>query len=139
MKGKLCKYGILALIGGIIYGALELICRGYTHWTMVILGGICFVAVGLLNEVIPWEMPLAVQMLCGCMIITALEFGCGCIVNILLEWGVWDYSDELGNLLGQICPKFSVLWYFVSLPAILIDDWLRYKLFREEKPHYRLF
>ena len=139
MKGKLCKYGILAFIGGIIYGALELICRGYTHWTMVILGGICFVAVGLLNEIIPWEMPLAVQMLCGCMIITALEFGCGCIVNIWLEWGVWDYSDEWGNLLGQICPKFSVLWYFVSLPAILLDDRLRYKLFREEKPHYRLF
>lgn len=139
MKGKLCKYGILALIGGIIYGVLELICRGYTHWTMVILGGICFVAVGLLNEVIPWEMPLAVQMLCGCMIITALEFGCGCIVNIWLEWGVWDYSDEWGNLLGQICPLYSVLWYFVSLPAILIDDWLRYWLFFEDRPRYRIF
>ena len=139
MKGKLCKYGILALIGGIIYGALELICRGYTHWTMVILGGICFVVVGLLNELIPWEMPLTVQMLCGCIIITALEFCCGCIVNIWLGWAVWDYSDEWGNLLGQICPLYSVLWYFVSLPAILIDDWLRYWLFREEKPHYRLF
>ena len=139
MKGKLCKYGILALIGGIIYGALELICRGYTHWTMVILGGICFVVVGLLNEIIPWEMPLTVQMFCGCIIITALEFCCGCIVNIWLGWAVWDYSDEWGNLLGQICPLYSVLWYFVSLPAILIDDWLRYWLFREEKPHYRLF
>ena len=136
---KLRKYGVLALIGGVIYGALELICRGYTHWTMVILGGICFVAVGLLNEIIPWEMPLAVQMLCSCLIITALEFCCGCIVNIWLGWAVWDYSDEWGNLLGQICPLYSVLWYFVSLPAILIDDWLRYKLFREGKPHYRLF
>lgn len=136
---KLRKYGVLALIGGIIYGALELICRGYTHWTMVILGGICFVVVGLLNEIIPWEMPLAVQMLCGCMIITALEFGCGCIVNIWLGWAVWDYSDEWGNLLGQICPLYSVLWYFVSLPAILIDDWLRYWLFFEDRPHYRIF
>lgn len=139
MKGKLRKNGILALIGGIIYGALELICRGYTHWTMVILGGICFVAVGLLNEVIPWEMPLVVQMLCGCIIITALEFCCGCIVNIWLEWGVWDYSDEWGNLLGQICPKYSVLWYFISLAAILLDDWLRYWLFFERKPHYKFF
>ena len=136
---KTKKYSILALIGGVIYGALELIGRGYTHWSMVLLGGICFVAVGLLNEVIPWEMPLVVQMLCGCIIITALEFCCGCIVNIWLGWAIWDYSDEWGNLLGQICPKYSVLWYFISLAAILFDDWLRYWLFKEEKPHYKIF
>lgn len=136
---KLKKWGILALIGGVTYAALEMICRGYTHWTMVILGGICFVAVGLLNEIIPWEMPLAVQMLCGSLIITALEFACGCIVNIALGWDVWDYSAEWGNLLGQICPKFSVIWYFVSLIAILLDDWLRHWLFLEDRPHYRLF
>lgn len=136
---KLKKWGILALIGGVIYAALEMICRGYTHWTMVILGGVCFVAIGLLNEVIPLEMPLAVQMLCGCIIITVLELCCGCIVNIWLGWDVWDYSSEWGNLLGQICPKFSVIWYFVSLIAILLDDYLRYWLFDEEKPHYKIF
>ena len=136
---KLKKWGVLALIGGVTYAALEMICRGYTHWTMVILGGVCFVTVGLLNEVIPWEMPLAVQMLCGSLIITALEFCCGCIVNVWLGWDVWDYSAEWGNLLGQICPKFSVIWYFVSLIAILLDDYLRYWIFDEKKPHYRLF
>lgn len=136
---KLKKWGILALIGGVIYAALEMICRGYTHWSMVILGGICFVAVGLLNEVIPWEMPLVIQMLCGCIIITALEFGCGCIVNVWLGWQVWDYSNQWGNLLGQICPKYSILWYFVSFIAILLDDWLRYWLFLEDGPHYKIF
>lgn len=136
---KAFKHGILALIGGVIYGALEIIFRGHTHWSMVILGGICFVAIGLINEIIPWEMPLTVQMLCGCVIITVLELCCGCIVNLWLGWSVWDYSNEWGNLLGQICPKFSALWYFVSLPAILIDDRLRYKLFWEDKPHYRIF
>lgn len=136
---KAKKYSILALIGGVIYGALELIGRGYTHWSMVLLGGLCFVAVGLLNEVIPWEMPLTIQMLYGCLIVTVLEFACGCIVNIALGWNVWDYSDEWGNLIGQICPKYSVLWYFISLAAILLDDWLRYWFFGEEKPHYKLF
>lgn len=136
---KIKKWGILALIGGVIYGALELAFRGYTHWSMVILGGICFVAVGMLNEVIPWEMPLVVQMLCGSLIITALEFACGCVVNIWLGWDVWDYSAEWGNLLGQICPKFSVIWYFVSFVAILLDDYLRYWLFDEEMPHYKIF
>ena len=136
---KVKKYGVLALIGGIIYGAIEVACRGHTHWTMVILGGVCFVAIGLINEVIPWEMPLAVQMLCGSVIITALEFACGCIVNVWLGWGVWDYSAEWGNFLGQICPLYSVIWYFVSLIAILLDDWLRYWLFFEDRPHYRIF
>lgn len=136
---KVKKYGVLALIGGIIYGAIEVACRGHTHWTMVILGGVCFVAVGLINEIIPWEMPLTVQMLIGSIIITALEFGCGCIVNLWLGWDVWDYSKLWGNFLGQICPLYSVIWYFVSLIAILLDDWLRYWLFLEDRPHYRLF
>ena len=136
---KVKKYGVLALIGGIIYGAIEVACRGHTHWTMVILGGVCFVAVGLINEVIPWEMPLAVQMLCGCILITALEFACGCIVNVWLGWQDWDYSGQWGNLLGQICPLYSVIWYFVSLIAILLDDWLKYWLFLEDRPHYKIF
>lgn len=136
---KVKKYGVLAFIGGIIYGAIEVACRGHTHWTMVILGGMCFVAIGLINEIIPWEMPLPVQMLCGSLIITALEFACGCIVNVWLGWQVWDYSNQWGDLLGQICPKYSILWYFVSFIAILLDDYLRYWLFDEDKPHYKIF
>lgn len=136
---NLKKHSILALIGGIIYAILEVLFRGHTHWTMIVLGGICFVAVGLINELIPWEMPLTVQMLCGAVIITALEFSCGCVVNLWLGWNVWDYSERLGNLFGQICPLFSILWYFVSAVAIILDDYLRYLLFDEEKPHYTMF
>ena len=133
------KWSVLALVGGIIYGLIECLSRGYTHWTMVVLGGICFVAVGLLNEVIPWEMPLVAQMLCGCIIITTLEFVTGYIVNIQLGWAVWDYSDRWGNLLGQICPLYSFYWFLLSAIAIVLDDYLRYKWFGEQKPKYRLF
>lgn len=136
---KVKKHAVLALIGGIIYGALEILVRGHTHWTMVVLGGICFVAIGLINEIIPWEMPLAVQMLIGSIIITTLEFCCGCIVNLWLGCDVWDYSKLWGNFLGQICPLYSVIWFFVSALAIVIDDYLRWVLFDEEQPHYRLF
>ena len=133
------KWAVLAFVGGIIYGLIEFFARGYTHWSMVVLGGICFVAVGLLNEVIPWEMPLVAQMLCGCIIITTLEFITGYIVNIRLEWVVWDYSDRWGNLLGQICPLYSFYWFLLSAVAILLDDYLRYKWFGEQKPKYKLF
>ena len=105
---------------------------------MFLLGGICFVFLGLINEVIPWQMPLWQQILIGAVGIMTLEFLTGCIVNLWLGWGVWDYSGIPGNLLGQICPQYFVLWLPVALAGIVLDDWIRYRKFGEERPHYRL-
>ena len=135
---KLLKYYTLGTLGGLIYVFLELMWRGYSHWSMFLLGGICFIALGLINEVIPWEMPLTVQMFIGCVIITVLEFITGCIVNLWLGWNVWDYSDLPYNLLGQISVVSSVGWYFLSAVGIVLDDWLRYIFFGEEKPRYTI-
>lgn len=52
------KYVILWAVGGLLYITLELLWRGYSHWTMFILGGLCFIGLGLINEVLPWSMPL---------------------------------------------------------------------------------
>lgn len=133
------KYKLLGGIGGLLYVALELIWRGHSHWTMFFLGGICFVAVGAVNELIPWCMPLWQQTLIGVLIITGLELLTGCIVNLWLGWGVWDYSGLQGNILGQICPQYMLLWAPVALVAIMLDDWLRFWMFWEERPHYCLW
>ena len=132
------KSVILWLIGGWLYIGMELIWRGRSHWTMFCLGGLCFVLIGLINELIPWCMPLWQQALIGAGIITSLEFLTGCIVNLVFRWGVWDYSGMPGNLLGQICPQYFVLWLPVALAGIVLDDWIRYWKFGEERPHYRL-
>lgn len=132
------KYLILFIIGGIVYNLIEILWRGYSHWTMFILGGICFICLGLINEFIPWNMPLCVQMLIGSIIITTLEYITGCIVNIQLGMNVWDYSELPFNLNGQICLLFSVLWYFISVIGIILDDIIRWKLFNEEKPTYKI-
>lgn len=63
----------------------------------------------------------------------------GVILNILLGLSIWDYSNLRFNVLGQISLGYSALWFFLSLPAIILDDWLRWKLFEEEKPRYKLF
>lgn len=131
------KVLFLFVTGGLLYNVLELAWRGWSHWTMFILGGICFICMGLVNEVIPWEMPLWQQILIGASIITGLEFVTGCIVNLRLGWDVWDYSQMPGNIMGQVCPQFFILWVPVSLAGIILDDWLRYWLFGEEKPHYK--
>lgn len=133
------KYITLFDTGGLIYILIELFWRGWSHWTMFMLGGLCFVALGLINEVIPWEMPLWQQIVIGACIITVLEFMTGYIVNIWLGWGVWDYSNMPGNVLGQICPQYMLLWLPVSMVGIVLDDWLRYLWFDEERPHYKLF
>lgn len=130
------KYLILFLVGGSLYYFIELISRGYSHISMLILGGICFITLGLLNEILDWTTPLIKQMLYGSIIITILEFITGCIVNLWLGWNVWDYSNEPFNLLGQICLEYSIYWFFLSFVGIILDDYLRYLWFNEEKPRY---
>ena len=129
---------ILGYIGGLIYIGIELLWRGYSHWTMFILGGICFLLMGKINEAIPWNMPLWQQVLIGTLIITGLEFMTGCIVNLWLGWNVWDYSSVPFNILGQICLPYIFLWIPISLTGIVLDDVLRYYLFKEEVPHYNI-
>jgi len=132
------KYLTLLITGGVLYIVIELLWRWYSHWTMFVLGGLCFICLGLINEVIPWSTPLWQQVLIGVCIITVLEFVAGCIVNQWLGWGVWDYSNMPCNILGQICPQYTLLWVPVSLAGIVLDDWLRHWWFEEQRPHYKL-
>lgn len=128
---------ILMAVGGMLYALFEIGFRGYTHWTMIIVGGLCFYLIGLINEIIPWKMKIWKQCLIGSLVVTAVELVSGCIINLWLGWGVWDYSDMPFNILGQVCLPFSALWVLLSALAIILDDYLRYWLYHEEKPHYR--
>lgn len=133
----LSKELFLFLIGGFIYVGIEILARGFSHWSMFILGGLCFILIGLINELFPWDMLFQYQCLLGAGIITSLEFITGCIVNIYLGWNVWDYSDRMFNLLGQICLQNCIYWVFLSGIAIVLDDIIRWKLFKEERPRYK--
>ena len=136
---QLLKQTALAVCGGCLYLLLELLWRGRSHWTMFLLGGLCFTLIGLLNEILPWEMPLLLQGVIGSVcIVTPLEFVTGCVVNLWLGWNVWDYSGLPGNLLGQICPQFTLLWVGIAAVAVVLDDAIRWRFFGEERPHYRL-
>lgn len=136
---KLCKAAILASIGGAVYVCLELLFRGRSHWTMAVLGGVLFLIIGSFNEILPWEMPLLLQAVLGAMVVTMAELAAGILLNRWLGLGIWDYSNMPFNLWGQICLPFSVLWVFLAGIAVVLDDWLRYWLFREERPHYAIF
>lgn len=132
------KYLFLFWFGGTFYITLEVLWRGYSHWTMGVLAGLIFISIGLLNEIWSWDTSIILQILTGTVIATIGEFITGCIVNLWLGWDVWDYSDMWGNILGQICPAFIALWIPISLLSIVIDDVIRWKFFNEEKPRYKL-
>ena len=119
--------------------SIEMLYRGHTYWSMGILGGVSFVSIGLINEVLSWDTPLAIQALIDSIMITLYEFITGVILNIWLGLGVWDYSHMPFNLLGQICLPFTLAWCGLSLVGIILDDYLRYWFFNEEKPRYKLF
>lgn len=135
---KCLKMMVLFLIGGTIYYGIEILWRSYSHLSMFILGGICFILVGLINEYIPWEMGLLWQSLIGACIITTTEFATGLIVNVWLGLGVWDYSNMPCNVMGQICLPFFLLWIPLACVAVVLDDCIRYWFFDEGKPHYTL-
>lgn len=133
------KAVFLFLCGGLLYVLFELLWRGYSHWTMFLLGGLCFVLIGAINEFMSWETSIIFQGIIGSVcVITPLEFLTGCVVNLWLGWNVWDYSEIPLNLLGQICLPFSLLWILISMIAVVLDDWIRYFVFGEERPHYKI-
>ena len=137
MRREFAKISILFAMGGVLYMGVELLWRGHTHWTMGIVGGICFVLIGGLNNYLPWEMPLWQQAGLGSILVTGVELAAGVLLNLYLGLGIWDYSGMPCNLWGQICLPYSVLWFCLSVPCIFADDWLRWKLFGEERPKYR--
>lgn len=132
------KYLFLFWFGGSFYITLEVLWRGYSHWTMGVLAGLVFTSIGLLNEIWSWDTSIILQILTGTVIATIGEFITGCIVNLWLGWDIWDYSDMWGNILGQICPAFIALWIPISLLSIVVDDMIRWVFFNEEKPRYKL-
>lgn len=131
------KNAILFAIGGVAYFAIEVIWRGYSAMPMVLVGGFCFLFCGSVNEFLGWDMLIWKQMFVCAVGITAIEFLSGYILNIILKLAIWDYSGVPFNLLGQICLPFTIAWYFLSLPAIVLDDYLRFWIFGEEKPRYK--
>lgn len=131
------EYFMLWATGGVVYYCVELLWRGYSHPSMYVLGGVCFIALGLINQFyFTWNMKIWYQMLVGAILITILEFIVGCIVNIWLGWDVWDYSNMPLNICGQVCLGYTVLWYFLSAVGIFLDDSIRWTIFGEEIPHY---
>lgn len=117
-----------------VYVGMELLWRGWSHWSMFVVGGICFLLIGSIEKVFP-NMPLVIQSIFGGCLVTSMELLSGLILNVLLDMHIWDYSGLPMNFMGQVCLSYYFLWIFVSFLAIWADRLLRMGLFRE-KVHF---
>lgn len=106
----------LFFIGGTGYGLIEILWRGKTHWSMVLTGGACFIALYKLFEKTS-KFPMRIKCVTGGAVITGFELVSGCIFNKLLKLNVWDYSKNFMNFKGQICPLYSFLWTMLCIPV----------------------
>ena len=125
---KFKEYSFIYCLGGVIYSAIEVAFRGFTHWTMALTGGLAYLLIYISSFKIK-SRSMLLRCLTGSAIITALEFIVGCIVNRRFGLAVWDYSARPGHILGQICPLFSMIWFLLSFPATLLSFFLKKRLF----------
>ena len=111
---KFCQTVDLFAMGGGTYGLIEVLWRGYTHWSMALLGGVLFLLIGAGNRLLPEGTPLLIRGLAGAGVITAAEFAAGCILNLGLGLAVWDYSGHaLSAFWGRsacLTASFGQFW-----------------------------
>lgn len=49
---------------------------------------------------------------------TIVEFLVGLFAHRTLGVRLWDYTGERGNILGYVCPRFSLIWGVISAAVI---------------------
>ena len=76
---------VLGYLGGMGYTALELLWRGRSHWSMFLVGGICFLLIGWTEKL---GLPLFVRSVAAAGMVTGVELLSGMALNLVLGLGV---------------------------------------------------
>ena len=135
---RLFKIFILWFCMGMVYLTIEGFWRGWTHIIMLPIGGFCGIAVGAINQMPRfYNTKIVWQSLIGALIVLIVELFSGLIVNVWWGWGIWDYTGKFGNIAGQICIQYGILWFLLMPLAIWLEDYLRW-LFWQEGHNYSL-
>ena len=110
---------VFFLLGGTAYVTLEILWRGFSHYSMFLAGGLCFLLLGKLQMLRP-QLYLPLRLLLGAVVITSVELLMGLLFN--RGYQIWDYRRQLLNFHGQICLKFFCLWIPISGFAMWIYE-----------------
>ncbi len=101
-------------VGACGYGLIEILWRGYTHWSMALAGGFAFLGLSRIGRVFK-NFSILIKGIIGGGLITGIEYIFGLIFNIILKKNVWDYSKMPLNIGGQVCALYSFFWIILSM------------------------
>ena len=143
MKKFIGKLGLF-LSCGFIYCMIEILFRGWSHWSMFVLAGFLGVfCVDSVNNVLSFDCDYIVQILISTILCTIGEGISGIILNVWLQLNVWDYSKmAFGTFFfGQCNVIFCVAWaLIIGLFAIFYCDAYNYYILKIEPcPYYVIF
>jgi uncharacterized membrane protein len=77
---------------------------------VLVLYGVSNLPLGISNQ----PVDIIVHILVIGVGMTVVEFIAGLIFIKGLKVKLWDYSDRKGNIMGIICPLFSLIWLVVG-------------------------
>lgn len=122
------EYGVLFFLGAIGGWIIELFFRRYVSqkkWVnpgflagpVVPLYGFGIVSFYFFANVIPWQsissiswLNTLIEVFAAGLFMTVIEFVAGLIFIKGMHVKLWDYSKRPGNIMGIICPLFSLIW-----------------------------
>ena len=88
---------------------------------VLVLYAVSNIPLGITNQIVD----IIVRILIIGVAMTVVEFIAGLIFIKGLKVKLWDYSDRKGNIMGIICPSFSLIWLVVgSLYYFLLNPFL---------------
>ena len=88
---------------------------------VLVLYAVSNIPLGITNQI----ADIIVRILIIGVVMTVVEFIAGLIFIKGLKVKLWDYSDRKGNIMGIICPSFSLIWLVVgSLYYFLLNPFL---------------
>lgn len=135
---KIWEYILLLCFAGYTYVCLELLFRGRSDVSMLIVASICSIPIIFLNNIFSFEMDFLLQVIICTFSTTGIEYLAGqFFVN--KDHQIWDYSNIPFNLNGQICLRFMIIWFVIAAIMIPLFDYLQYLIFDGLRPYYRLF
>ncbi len=141
-QGDLVLSVLLWFFGGTVYFLLEVAYKYATgnpqriSWVMLVLAIVLTIPVERCGAQLPWSVPLWLQAAACALLVTGAELVVGCVANLLFGMDIWDYSHLWGNLWGQVCPQFALLWFVLCFLFIPLFDWLRFAVEGGVRPCY---
>ena len=142
MKKFIGKLGLF-LSCGLIYCMIEILFRGWSHWSMFVLTGFLgLFCVDSINNTLSFDCDYIVQILISTILCTIGEGISGIILNVWLQLNVWDYSKmTFGTFFfGQCNVLFCFAWMLIISIIIFYCDAYNYYILKIEPcPYYIIF